>query len=219
MANLFKKRFSYRIVSGTFAEITKYNGVGEEVTIPSELGGYPVESIGKSAFCFFQSLEEIIIPDSVKSIGEEAFVSCKMMNRLKIGNGVVSIGKAAFELCWSLAAVDIPGNVKSIADRAFLCCISLATVNISESVTEIGDSAFEFCANLRSIFIPDSVTHIGDDAFAHCDKTVRTSHSLTNCVGIDFPDTVEHFKFEIHCHAGSYAETYAKKNEIDFCII
>jgi len=219
MSNVLKNKNSYRIVSGTFAEITKHNGISIAVAIPGELGGYPVESVGKSAFCFSQNLEKIIIPDSVKSIGEEAFVSCKMMNSMTIGNGVVSIGKATFELCWSLTAVNIPGNVKLIGDSAFLCCVSLAAVNISDGVAKIGDSAFELCSNLRSVFIPDSVTRIGDDAFAYCDRTIRTSHGITNCVGIDTPDTVEYLKFEIHCHAGSYAETYAKKNGIDFCIV
>ena len=62
----------------------------------------------------------------------------------------------------------------------------------SYSITRIGESAFGYCSSLTSINIPDSVTEIGEDAFEGCDN-------LT-----------------IYGKSDSYAETYAKDNNIPF---
>ena len=57
------------------ATITASTATGA-VTIPSSLGGYPVTSIGDSAFYGSLGLTSVIIPDSVTSIGVGAFQNC-----------------------------------------------------------------------------------------------------------------------------------------------
>ena len=54
----------------------------------------------------------------------------------------------------------------------------------------IGEAAFKGCTSLTSINIPNSVTNIGNYVFSGC----------TN--------------FTIYCEQGSYAETYAKEENI-----
>lgn len=88
--------------------------------------------------------------------------------------------------------VSIPVGVTTIGWKAFSDCSNLQTVHIPDGVTEIEVLAFRGCSNLQTVHIPDSVTTIGEEAFYNCD-------ALT-----------------IHIPAGSYAETYAKENNIPF---
>ena len=68
----------------------------------------------------------------------------------------------------------------------------MSSITIPDSVTSIGERAFWSCDRLTSITIPSSVTSIGEYALCGCEK-------LT-----------------IHAPAGSYAEQYAKENNIPY---
>ena len=87
----------------------------------------------------------------------------------------------------------IPDNITQIGLRAFIHYSSLTSITIPDSVTYIGYEAFSGCSSLTSITIPDSVTSIGSKAFSDC------SEDLT-----------------IHTPKDSYAESYAKDNNIKY---
>ena len=116
--------------------------------------------------CF--SLQELVIPSSVKSIGDNAFSGCSSLQKLVIPSSVTSIGGWAFQNCSSLQELVIPSSVKSIGDNAFSGCSSLQKLAIPSSVTSIGDWAFQNCTSLQELAIPSSVTSIGDWAFQNC---------------------------------------------------
>ena len=86
----------------------------------------------------------------------------------------------------------IPAGVTRIDEEAFAWCDNLASVHIPNSVREIGPAAFCDCTGLTTVNIPNGVTNIGERAFNGCPN-------LT-----------------IHAPVGSYAETYAKENNIPF---
>ena len=89
------------------ATITASTATGA-VTIPSSLGGYPVTSIGASAFYGSLGLTSVIIPDSVTSIGVGAFQNCTGLTEVIIPDSVTSIGVGAFQNCTGLTNGRIP---------------------------------------------------------------------------------------------------------------
>jgi hypothetical protein len=147
---------------GSGVTITGYSGAGGNVTIPSQFGGLPVQSIGSGAFLNCVSLTGVTIPASVTSIDSNAFGYCTHLSGVTIPGGVASIGSGAFQYCSSLASVTMLSGVASIGDSAFSQCTQLTSVTIPASVTSIGDDAFGFCSSLATVTIPAGVTHIGD---------------------------------------------------------
>ncbi|WP_242961386.1 leucine-rich repeat protein, partial [Clostridium beijerinckii] len=160
--------FEYRLINNdTEYEITGYSGTNTDITIPSQINGKNVTSIGNNAFNGKIDVTSIIIPDTVTSIGDYAFYYCSSLRSIKIPNGVTSIGAQVFYNCTALTSITIPDTVTSIGDYAFLNCSSLTSIKIPKGVTSIGIVAFYNCSSLTSIEIPDNVTNIGFVAFAN----------------------------------------------------
>ena len=115
---------------------------------------------------------------------------------------VVAIGAEAFSLYdedyqlhenrMGLESVVIPESVTDIEGNAFSGCPNLASVTIPTSLKTIGYKAFSECQNLAQLHIPSGVVKIGYYAFDKCEK-------LT-----------------IYAPVGSYAEEYARKNNVPF---
>ena len=195
------------------------------ITIPNS-----VTSIGDYAFYGCENLINITIPNSVTSIGNDVFNGCISLTSINVDSnnekymsdngvlytkdkkiliqypgkkegteylilqGVESIEDYAFWGCGNLTNIIIPNGVTSIGYSAFYRCTSLTNITIPNSVTSIGDFAFNECTSLTNIAIPDSVTSIGDHAFYKCDS------------------------LSVLCKSNSYAEQYAKENNIKYVI-
>ena len=186
-------------------------------TIPDNLGGYPVTSIGGSAFYNCSLLTAITIPNNVVSIGSYAFEDCTSLTSITFGNGVESIGSNAFSYCNSLNKVNITNldawcninfsnfssNPLEYAKNLYINGTLATDIIIPDSVTTIKSHAFYNCDSLSSIVIPDNVSNIGNFAFAACDSLssiklgngiTALSNSLfsysTSLTSITIPDSV-----------------------------
>ena len=168
-----------------------------------------VKSIGGLAFCGLGGVEgTLIIPDSVTELsstvdewgGEhyQTFGSMTGITSVIIGKGLTEIVSYMFASCIALTEVIIPSNIKTIGFCAFDSCYNLATVRIEEGVETIEGGAFSSCSNLTDIYIPRSVTSIDYTIFKWVDDTT---------------------KIIIHGYAGSYAETWATEQYINFEVI
>ncbi len=167
--NAYYGNLTYSVSNGKIT-ITDCSTSVTYVTIPSEIDGYPVTSIGDYAFYNCSSLASIEIPSGVTSIGSSAFWGCRSLESIEIPSGVTSIGSWAFQGCRSLASIEIPSGVTSIGSWAFLGCTSLASIEIPDRVTSIGERAFDNCISLESVSFGENsqLTSIGEDAFSNC---------------------------------------------------
>jgi hypothetical protein len=179
---------------GTTLTITNYTGPGGDVTIPTNINGLTVISIGQQAFLSDSNLTSVTIPGSVTNIGDGAFAGCRNLLIVTIINGVTSIGEYAFGECSGLTNIAIPGSVTSIGNEAFVNCESLTSVTILGSGASIGDHAFLECVRMTNLTIGNGVTSIGNEAFGECDHLTNLTipGSVTNigiqafqeCVGL-----------------------------------
>ncbi|MDD6483565.1 MAG: leucine-rich repeat domain-containing protein [Clostridiales bacterium] len=172
--------YTYTVSDGRATITNCDTSASGSITIPSTLGGYPVNGIGKEAFYECSSLTSITIPDGVTSIGEAAFRNCYSLTSITVSKNNMnysSINGNLFDknkttlIQYAIGKQDkqytIPNSVTSIGNSAFYGC-SLTNVTIPDSVTSIGNGAFIDCHSLTSVTIPDSVTSIGNWAFSWC---------------------------------------------------
>ena len=166
------------------------------VTIPSELGGYPVVGLGTNALYKCMNLTEVVLPDSVTTIGRLAFGSCTRLTTLSIPNSVTNIHGQAFYRCYRLESFSVaPDNTAFSSqdglllskDRTVLIQGISGRVDIPPCVVRIGDCAF-YNGSLTEVTIPSSVTNIGQNAFYECD-------SIRNVVIPDGVTKIENWTF------------------------
>ena len=93
-----KAQFTYATNNGRIT-ITGYTGAGGAVTIPDNVGGLPVTSIGSTAFSNRITVTMVTFPNSLTNVGANAFYSCTSMTNVTVGNNVISIGSSAFLSC------------------------------------------------------------------------------------------------------------------------
>ncbi len=109
----------------------------------------------------------------------------------------------------------MPDSIKLIGKEAFSKCTVLENIDIPAGVTEITERLFEGCESLTSITIPDGVKVVGWRAFCNCKLLENTAipESVTN-IGIDVFKNDNNVMLLVK--KGSYAENYAKENNISF---
>ena len=205
----------------------------KEVTLPNIR-----KNIVAGMFEGCTSLEKIVLPETVTAIRSDAFEGCTALKDITWSKAPEIIESNAFRNCSALKEVTIPGTVKSIGDCAFLNCDALTTVTIPDSVTSIGEqvfydcdalttvklgsgmktipeSMFEHCDALESLSIPRCVTSVGNNAFKDCTKftsvTIPRSVTSISATAFSYPKILT-----IYGVAGTYAETFAKENSIQF---
>ena len=187
--------------------ITAYKGTDTYVTVPERIGTSRVTELGKYAFgikneratrsvervAALQNIIEITIPDSITTVGDHAFYGCCGLKRITLPEGITSIGDGTFVGCSSLEKIKIPESVVIIGDEAFYDCKALTDITIPKDVTSVGCAALMGCRNLLNVTIAGK-------------STVLKKRSVSGAWN----------SLTIHAPAGSYAEAYAKENNIPF---
>ena len=151
------------------------NGIGSctdtELVIPSHSpDGDAVVAIDNSAFRSNPDITSITVLEGVGSILGEAFAWCDSLNKVVLPDSLTDIGESAFYMCPALMTLEIPDGVKTIGESAFFGCENLSSVTLGKGITEIGDYAFSSCPSLEEIAVPE-----GNEAYLAKDGNLYTS--------------------------------------------
>ena len=195
----------------------------KDITLPSNL-----TKIGNNAFGYCKSLTNITIPDGVTSIEYGTFINCKNLKSITISSGVSKIDETAF---WRIDNLTIYCCSDTLAnDFAELYKIRHAVFDKEVIIAYNNDFKYqinddeitilECYSKNESIEIPESiegypVTRIGENAFLRCEnlKRITIKKNITDIANNIFKNTDN---ITILGYSNSYAEEYAKNNNIKF---
>ena len=187
--------------------LSSCTGSRASMTVPAAVNGMTVTGVGREAFAFLTTLQQVNLPHTVTSIGQSAFYYCSALETISLPEGVTSIGASAFYNCTALRSVKLPKSVTSIGSMAFYNCLQLTgTMNFIDA--SINASAFSGCENVMvfcytsngsnltltavrgaaaQITVPAqvsgrAVTALGPQAFYYCPnvKTIALPDSFTS---------------------------------------
>ena len=163
------------------------------------------EEIAQAAFMGC-SVEEVVMPDSVKMICNEAFSCCKYLKKINLSKNLQKTtnqfgNNACFKKCERLKGIEIPAGIKEIPDKMFFGCSELSEVVFHDGLEVIGTSAFASCRNMEKINLPKTVKRIERWAMPYVDELHLASNVVPNglvlglnnssssvCARVIFPD-------------------------------
>ena len=191
--------FEFEEIGNSEWKITKYIGFDEEnIEIPAQIGDKKIVAIGEelfardkrikrvkidtgikiienNAFLLCESLEQIVLPNTLEIIGEYAFRGTAI-SELVLPSSVVKLGKGVCSYCTGddemgekistgLVKVELSEGLTEIPDEAFNSCIALTHINIPKNIKRIGKKAFEYCKKLTPFGFHEGLQIIGERAF------------------------------------------------------
>lgn len=170
-------RLVVEIGDGAFAGLTSLCAV----MIPDS-----VRSVGRRAFAFCSSLEEIHVGrnSQLTHIGNRAFTGCEGLTDLRFGHlrQTLVCETNAFAYCTHLRSVVLPDGMTALGEGMFEGCNRLAHVHLPASLQTVGAAAFSACGSLCYLTLPAHVQFIGEGAFAWCGKLVSLQLPERACV-------------------------------------
>ena len=212
----------YKVIDNALYYYTSTPGTGEYTLIQYPLGDgakeykvpdavtFTLTEVQEGAFWGSPSLENIVLPATVKKVGNNAFTECKSLKTVSLPTGLTALGEEAFKGDSALTEITLPDGITTVQPGTFQGCESLKKVNLSNELKIIGNRAFQGCKSLETFDVPGDVTTLGDQAFAQCEalRQITIPMRTTSIGGGVFTDT----KVTVLCHNGSQAAVYAAAN-------
>ncbi len=172
--------YEYRIININEVEIVSYNGSDSEVTIPSEIDGMPVTSIGEYSFngketrnpkpvthpnaSNNKNIKKIVVPSSVKTICAKAFAFMDALTDVVLSEGLEVINEFAFADCPLFTELNLPDSLVTFEFTA------VAGTPVAELV---------FGSNVTSIDIKTSKNSYANSEYSYVKKLVFDADSIS----------------------------------------
>ena len=128
---------------------------------------------------FDDSMNEVVIPNTVNKICEYAFSWCgevKFLGTVEDWCKIEGITNLTYRVKAieiegiSNGEVELPAWMTEIPNGLFQSVVNLEKITLHDGVTMIGDNAFSDCKNLKTVIFPSSLVAINDYAFYYCES-------------------------------------------------
>lgn len=177
------------------------------VTIPAEIGGMQVTSIGSQAFLYNTQLIFVDLSQAaITEIESSAFNGCGLLEEVTFPNTLTKIGELAFDGCKSLKEVTFPDTLQTIGYQAFNSNEKLTSVDLSNTtVTTLGKLTFSKCTALREVILPSNLTELASSVFTDCKhvESIRLKSSLEGVV-FELPESLTSIGYQ--CFKNCFAD-------------
>ncbi|MDR1697617.1 MAG: leucine-rich repeat domain-containing protein [Erysipelotrichaceae bacterium] len=185
---IIKSNFIVNSVSGglEIAPLQEYSGTS--LTIPVQIGGENIVSIGEHVFQGNTSLQQVVFPSNsqVTTIKSWAFHGCSSLTSMNIPSSVEEIGWAVFVgtpsepfIDWHYnhnmnAYYDNTSNFGSHVKRIFISN-SLTTATLPYGMKTLRENTLIGGDSITALIFPVTLTRIEDYAFANCPNLTQLS--------------------------------------------
>ena len=165
--------------SGTELSVTGVTSVDDATTLDLSVaveGGYSIVSVsGLATATTKASLQNLILPETLRTIGKDAFSNCTSLKTVTpfLPASLTSLGATSFHGCpietplvlSNPALTSIPANgIYGVFKGG-----RFPSADLSQSgITLIGQSSFQNDMELSTLLLPETLTTIGAEAFSDC---------------------------------------------------
>lgn len=108
---------------------------------------------------------ELIIKEGTKRIRYGEFAGNNTLEEVVIPNSVMKIEGAAFRNCTTLKKVVLPEKLQELPQSIFEGCTSLSEIILPDSLTIIRNYAFADCSSLKDVELPEKIFVVEPRAF------------------------------------------------------
>ena len=169
---------------GDGVEISAYLGSATRISVPAEIEGLPVVSIGYRSFSNSENadkIELITLPSTVTTISGGAFSGMDNLKKINLNEGITHISSYAFAYCPSLVSLVLPNSVEYVGERLFDGCESLKEITWPGNDVEMDTETF-YGSSIEKINLSEGMTTIYDNFFLYTKVTSVTVPSTVDLV-------------------------------------
>ena len=123
----------------------------DSIAFPQMIDDKLVVILGSDVLYNCRHISSVTVPYGVVKMGTLGLADS--LNEIVLPESIIQFGQDAFSCCRSIKNIDLPSGITKISHNMFKECVSLESIIIPDGVTEIEDSAFEDCVSLKSIEI------------------------------------------------------------------